>query len=68
MTNSSKFLVTIVKFKILFNFSLRVLRFTQRTRKGNTTQNTLRGKDLNLMFLISFFRKISPNFEISLKL
>ena len=68
MTNSSKILVTILNFEILFNFSLRVLRFTQtNTKTEYNTKFTLReGTKINV--LISFFRKISPNFEKSLKL
>ena len=38
MTNSSKFLVTILNLEILFNFSLQVLRFTQTNKK--TVYNT----------------------------
>ena len=38
MTNSSNFLVTILNLKILFNFSMQVLRFTQTDNK--TVYNT----------------------------
>ena len=68
MTNSSKFLVTILHLEILFDFSVKVLRFTQTN--SNTEYNTrftLReGPKIYILNLI--FREISPKFEKSLKL
>ena len=68
MTNSSIFLVTLLNLKILFNFSVQVLRFTQTNKKTiyNTKFILLEGPKFCVLNFI--FREISPKFEKSLKL
>ena len=63
MTNSSKFLVTVLNLEILFYFSVQVLRYTQTiTKTVYKTKFTLleRHKIYDLNFI---FREISPKFE-----
>ena len=68
MTNSSKFLVTILNLEILFNFSVQVLRYTQTNTKTvyNTKFTLLVGHKIYVLNFI--FRKISQKFENLLQL
>ena len=61
MTNSSNFLVSILNLKILFNFSVKVLRFTQTNK--NTEYNTkfTLGEGPKIYVLISFYVKFPQN-------
>ena len=68
MTNSSNFLVTVLNLKILVNFSVQVMRFTQ------TNNKTVYNKKITLLegpkiYVLNFnFREIFPKLEKSLKL
>ena len=68
MTNSSKFLVTILNIEILFSFRVQVLRFTQTNNKTvyNTKFTLLEVPKIHVLNFM--FRDISPKFEKSLKL
>ena len=63
MTNSSNFLVAILNFGMLFNFSVQVLRFTQTNKKTvyNTKFSSLEGPKIYVLNFI--FPEIYPKFE-----
>ena len=63
MTNSSIFLVAILNLKMLFNFSVQVLRFTQTNKKTvyNTQFTSLEGPKIYVLNFV--FREICPKFE-----
>ena len=50
MTNYSPFLVTILNLEILFDFSVKVLRFTQTNKNTEYNTNFTLREDLELMF------------------
>ena len=66
MTKSSNFLVTILNFEILLNFSVQVVCFTQTNQKTdyNTKFTMLKGSKVYVLNFI--FREISPKFDKSL--
>ena len=64
MTNSSNFLVTILNLKILFNFSVKVLHFTQNKQKyGIQFKIHFAGRTNNECFKFHFFVKFHQHFR-----
>ena len=72
MANSSKLFLNLLYLEILLNFNMKVLHWTQTTRRMGINKNTICGNDLKNFFLMFKFSPILywiwETFKTSIKL